>query len=71
MTSVNDVVTGLRTVIGESNVVSGLKGHSLRLGLRIGENRRICPFPVCCGNYLGKITYNAINGSLLDTLVPK
>ena len=37
------------------------------LNLRLGENRRLCPFSVCCG----RMTDNAINGCLLDTLVPK
>ena len=53
--------------------MSEFKGHPCRLTLRIGGNRRPCPFSVCCGGNLGggEIANNVINGSLLDTLVPK
>ena len=48
------------------------KGHPRRSALRIGGNRRLCPFSVCCGgNFADKIADNVINGSLLGTLVPK
>ena len=56
------------------------KGHPRRLTLRIGGNRRLSArksnrpkilFSVCCGGILGEIADNAINGSVLDTLVPK
>ena len=42
-----------------------------QVSLRIGENRKLCPFPVCCGSYLGNIIDSGINRSLLGTLVPK
>ena len=51
--------------------VSGLTGHLPRSGLCFEENCRLCPFSVCCGSDFGEITDNGINGSLLDTLVPK
>ena len=51
MTSANDVVPKLRVVIHV--IVSELKGHPHRLGLRIGENRRLRLFSVCCGSNLG------------------
>ena len=51
--------------------MSEFKGHPLRLILQIGGNRRLRQFSVCCGGNLGEIADNVINGSLLDTLVPK
>ena len=47
-----------------------MKGHQHRAGLRIGENRRLCPFSVFCGSNLKKNTDNAINRNLLVTPVP-
>ena len=49
MTSANDVEPMLRAVNGLSNVVPEFKGHSRRLTLRNGGNRRLCPFSMCCG----------------------
>ena len=38
--------------------------------MQVGGNRGLCPFSVCCGGKVGEIVDIAINGSLLDTLVP-
>ena len=58
-------------LIERTFVVSEFKGHPRRLTLRIGGNRRFCPFSACCGGNLGEIADNAIDGSLLDILVLK
>ena len=54
--------------------LSVFKGHphTARLTLRIGGNRRLnVRFPSVAVAIWGKIADNAINGCLLDTLVPK
>ena len=54
---------------------SGFKGHPRKLTLRIGGNRRLCPFFRVLrrkfGGGGGEIADNAMDGSPLDTLVPK
>ena len=54
MTSANDFESRLRAVIGLSNVVPEFKGHPRMSTLRIGGNRRLCPFSVCFGGNFGE-----------------